>query len=296
MCVSTLQIKKNNLQFNKRFCKMKFKAFCALALLIMCSAVANAFTTDTIMVPSKYLERAMRVTVIVPEVASKRADLPTVYLLNGHGGDYRSWGKIRPDLGRYADYYGMVFVMPSGRNSWYWDSPVNPQMQMESFFVNDLVPYINNHYPVTKSAEKRAITGLSMGGHGAMWLGLHHPDIWKNIGATSGGVNILPFPENWNMKNMLGAYEENKQLWEEHTVINLIDLFKANNQNIIFDCGTDDVFTKVNNDLHQALLEAKVPHDFISRPGQHNMDYWKNSILYQLLFFQLNFKKAAAAK
>jgi S-formylglutathione hydrolase FrmB len=276
---------------------MNLKLFMVSAIAALCTLAANAFSTDTIMVPTKYLESPMRVTVIVPEAAAKRSDLPTVYLLNGHGGDYRSWGKIRPDLGRYADYYGMVFVMPSGRNSWYWDSPLDPKMQMESFFIYDLVPFIGSHYPVSNTAEKRAITGLSMGGHGALWLGLRHPDIWKNIGSTSGGVNILPFPERWNMANSLGTYNENtKAIWESHTVINQIELFKANKQNIIFDCGTDDVFTTVNNDLHNALLEAKVPHDYISRPGKHNMDYWANSILYQLLYFQLNFKKAAAAK
>jgi S-formylglutathione hydrolase FrmB len=270
---------------------MKLKSLVLSAIAALCTFAANAFTTDTIMVPSVYLEKPMRVTVIVPEAAKKNIDIPTVYLLNGHGGDYRSWGKIRPDLGRWADYYGMVFVMPSGRNSWYWDSYLNPQMQMETFFVKDLVPFINLHYPVTNNPKKRAITGLSMGGHGAFWLGLHHPEIWQNIGSTSGGVNIIPFPERWNMAAALGNYEDNPTVWEEHTVINLIDLFKANKQNIIFDCGTNDVFTKVNADLHQALLDAGVAHDYISRPGQHNMDYWNNSILYQLMFFQQNFKK-----
>jgi S-formylglutathione hydrolase FrmB len=144
---------------------------------------------------------------------------------------------------------------------------------------------------VTTNAKKRAITGLSMGGHGAMWLGLHHPDIWFNIGSTSGGVNILPFPKRWNMADALGNFEDYPQLWADHTIINQIELFVQNKQNIIFDCGTNDVFTQVNADLHQALLDAKVPHDYISRPGQHNMDYWSNSILFQLLFFQQNFKK-----
>lgn len=270
----------------------KLKSLFVSALVALCSVAASAFTTDTITVPTKYLEKPMRVTVIVPDAAAKRNDLPTVYLLNGHGGDYRSWGIIRPDLGRYADHYGMVFVMPSGRNSWYWDSPVNPKMQMESFMVYDLVPYIDSHYPVTTNAKKRAITGLSMGGHGALWLGVRHPDIWFNIGSTSGGVNILPFTERWNMADALGKYSESTaELWQSRTVINQIELFKANKQNIIFDCGTNDVFTEVNAALHQALLDAKVDHDYISRPGKHNVDYWNNSIIYQLLFFQQNFKK-----
>lgn len=254
---------------------------------------AAAYRADTIMVPSKHLEKPMRVTVLVPEAAAEHRDLPTVYLLNGYGGDYRSWTHIRPDLGHYADHYGMVMVLPSGRNSWYWNSYTNPKMQMESFFVEDLVPYINAHYPVTDNPRKRAITGLSMGGQGGLYLGTRHPDIWGNIGSTSGGVDIRPFPTRWSMAENLGPYAENKERWEETTVVNLVPQMVENkNQNIIFDCGSEDFFAPVNRDLHQRLLDAKRPHDYISRPGTHNMTYWANSILYQLLFFHENFKKA----
>jgi enterochelin esterase-like enzyme len=60
---------------------------------------------------------------------------------------------------------------------------------------------------------------------------------------------------------------------------------KPGQLNIIFDCGSEDFFAAVNAELHQALLDAKIPHDYISRPGVHNADYWRNSILYQLLYF-----------
>lgn len=263
--------------------------FCAIFAWCLAS---NAFVTDTLSINADgYLPKAMDVTVITPESPKPEAGYPTVYILNGYSGDNRSWSIIRPDLGELADSYGMVFVLPSGMDSWYWDSPLPGGMQMESFFTDVLVPYIDSNYPTDRRAENRAITGLSMGGHGGLWLGIRHPDIWKNCGSTSGGVNIIPFPNNWKMKNSLGTYEEKPEVWKAHTVINLVPTMKPGTNNIIFDCGSEDFFAGVNADLHQALLDAKIPHDYISRPGIHNNPYWANALPYQLMFFQSKFSK-----
>ena len=265
------------------------KLFAMMAAALM-AVTAGASVTDTLTVATKHLETPMRVTVIAPDKAMRGDSVPTVYILHGYGGDYRSWTTItRKDFGELADKYGMLFVFPDGRDSWYWDSPLMPGMQMESFFVEDLVPYIDSKYPTRRNPAQRAITGLSMGGHGSLWLATRHPEIWGNMGSMSGGVDIRPFPEKWKMKRSIGPYEENKDVWESHTVINLVPQMKANGQNIIFDCGSEDFFAGVNADLHQRLLDAKVPHDYTSRPGVHNHKYWANSILYHLLFFSSKF-------
>lgn len=268
---------------------MKKLILAAVAAILSLSA--SAFSTDTLTLKSSRLPEPMRVTVITPEIAKQRDNLPVVYLLNGYGGDYRSWGIIRPDLGHYADHYGMVLVMPSGMDSWYWDSPEKPNLQMESFFVDELVPYITRNYPVSERRELRAINGLSMGGHGSLWLATRHPDIWGNAGSTSGGVDIVPFKEKWKMKQSLGTYDSNPERWAAHTVTNMVPQIKEANLNLIIDCGSEDFFSGVNADLHRKLLDAKVPHDYTSRPGVHNAKYWANSLLYTLLFFHENFKK-----
>lgn len=265
----------------------------AVLTLAAATLTGSAFTTDTITVAGPQIPKPMRVTVITPQGAVKADSLPVVYLLNGYGGDYRSWGQIRPDLGKLADRYRMVLVSPSGMDSWYWDAPADSTMQMESFFVETLVPHIDKHYPVSTDTRKRAITGLSMGGHGGLWLGTRHPEIWGNMGSTSGGVNILPFPGKWKIANALGERTpDNEEHYMGYTVVSLVPQMAANGQNIIFDCGADDFFHDVNADLHARLLEAKVPHDYISRPGKHNWAYWANSILYQLLYFDSKFQQA----
>lgn len=269
---------------------MNFKLLQCVALIAFAGLTANAFKTDTISVNAKgYLPTDMNVTVITPDTPRSDAGYNTVYLLNGFGGDNKSWSIIRPDLGEWADMYGVVFVLPSGMDTWYWDSPVNPEVRMESFFTDVLVPYIDKNYPTNPHAANRAITGLSMGGHGGLWLGLRHPDIWKNCGSTSGGVDIRPFPERWKMKDALGEESKNPDIWNVYTVINLVPTLQPGASNIIFDCGTDDFFAGVNDNLHKAFLDAKIPHDYISRPGNHTNEYWRNALPYQLWFFQTHF-------
>jgi len=216
---------------------------------------------------------------------------PVVYLLNGYSGDHTSWPTVQPALDSLATAYGMIFVCPDGRDSWYWDSPEVPEMRMESAIVNDLIPSVDSLYRTDATRGARAVTGLSMGGQGAMWLSMRHPDLFGSAGTTSGGVDIRPFPERWKMAKWLGAEADNQKRWDEQAIVNVARSLEPGQLNLIIDCGVDDFFAGVNADLHQVLLDRKVPHDYISRPGVHNRDYWRNSILYQLQFFNECFKR-----
>lgn len=263
-----------------------------LLFAMICSMAHPVFAAriDTIAIATKHLATPEDVIVITPE-ASGNKHFPTVFLLNGFSGNHSDWTEIRTDLPQLADSLGMIFVMPDGRDSWYWDSPELPELQMESFFIEDLVPYIDNNYPTLAEASKRAISGLSMGGHGAFWLALRHPEIWGNAGSTSGGIDIRPFPNRWKIKQLIGSKDEYPERWDEFTIASLVDSVQPGKVNIIFDCGTQDIFAEVNEQLHRKMLEKGIPHDYISRPGNHSRPYWANSIIYHLTFYNENFKK-----
>ena len=143
-----------------------------------------------------------------------------------------------------------------------------------------------------RDSSKRAVTGLSMGGHGALWLAANHPDVFGSAGSMSGGVDIRPFASSWGMAKLLGKkYSEDPELWTSHTVAGIIPKFKDANINITIDCGIDDFFAPVNDELHHSLVAAKIPHDYTSRPGKHSHAYWANSVLHHLLFFNTAFQK-----
>ena len=92
------------------------------------------------------------------------------------------------------------------------------------------------------------------------------------------------------MSNHLGKEAENQSRWDAHTVMTQLDRIQDGDLSLIIDCGTEDFFLEVNRKFHQELLKRGIRHDFIIRPGAHNINYWNNSIDYQWIFFCKYFK------
>ena len=254
-------------------------------VLIIVSTL-RAAKVDTIAVYSNSMDRHLNCVVITPDDNSKNH--PTVYLLHGYGGYHKSWIKIKPELPELSDQYGMIFVCPNGEKSWYWDSTINNDIKFETFISNELVEYIDSNYPTLKSRDSRGITGLSMGGQGAMYLSIRNRDIFGIAGCTSGGVDIRDFPNSWDIKDLIGEKRKNRKVWNEFSIFNLIENLNDGDLKLLIDCGYDDFFFEVNNNLHKKLMKLGISHDYIVRPGAHDLDYWNNSIEYQLLFFKNN--------
>jgi S-formylglutathione hydrolase FrmB len=257
----------------------------------MVAHVACAGEADTISVYSAAMKKAVKCVVIKPSgYNSSQNKFPVVYLLHGYGGTYRQWITLAPQLKNKADEYQMLIVCPDGGiGSWYLDSPVDSSFKYETFVTRELVPYIDQHYKTIADKGHRAITGLSMGGHGGLYLAIRNKDVYAVAGSTSGGVDIRPFPNNWDLKKRLGDTLCCKANWEKHTVINVVDSLKNKELKLIIDCGLEDFFLNVNRNLHRKLMDLKIEHDYIERPGAHNNAYWRNSIDYQLLFFKKAF-------
>lgn len=260
-------------------------------LLCLLVTTVQAARVDTVLVKSPSMNKEVKVVYVLPNQALNKKACPVVYLLHGHGGHAATWVTLKPELKQMADEKGIIFVCPDGKNSWYWDSPKNPAYRYETFVASELVNYTDEHYATIPDRKARAISGLSMGGHGALFLAIRHKEVFGAVGSMSGGVDIRPFPQNWNMKEQLGEFAANKKVWDEHTVVNQLDKIENGDLAITFDCGEADFFLEVNKDLHKRLLARKIDHDFTTRPGGHTGAYWSNSIDYHILFFDKFFKK-----
>ncbi|WP_372757411.1 alpha/beta hydrolase [Mariniflexile sp.] len=252
-----------------------------------------ASKVDTLVVYSEVMNKNIKNVVITPDSYKKNGDaFPVVYLLHGAGGDHKAWLGKAPDIKTYADQYNVILVCPDGhKTSWYFDSPIDKTMQYETYFSKELVSAIDKNYNTKADNKHRAITGYSMGGHGALYLAFKHNDVWGVAASMSGGVDITGFALQWDIAKRLGVYAENPENWRNNTVINLVHLLNGKNLKFMFDCGTDDFFYNSNVRLHNKLLEHNIPHDYIERPGGHTNAYWSNSIKYQMLFFKEFFKE-----
>jgi S-formylglutathione hydrolase FrmB len=253
----------------------------------------KAATIDTLSVFSPSMKKNIKTCVIIPDGYSKNDKaLPVLYLLHGYSGNYSNWAKGFPITSALADQYKMIIVSPDGGfSSWYIDSPIDPAFKYETFVSKELIERIDKDYNTVKGPSGRAISGLSMGGHGGMYLAFRHQDVFGAAGSMSGGVDIRPFPKNWDIAKRLGTIEQYPENWEKNSVINLVNLVQNSKMAIIFDCGVDDFFIEVNRQLHKKLVEMKIAHDYTERPGGHTGPYWDNSIRYQALFFHQFFSK-----
>ena len=264
----------------------------AIIFIIGTVLSVKAGVVDTVEVYSASMKKKIKNVIIKPDSYKKsKTGYPVLYLLHGAGGNYAQWIKEVPKLKQLVDKHQLIIVCPDGGfTSWYFDSPVDENYKYETYVANELVVHINKSYKILKDRSKHAITGLSMGGHGSFYLAFKHQDVWGAAGSMSGGLDLTPFPNGWNLPDRLGKYSENKEVWEENSVINMLHLLGSNAPKLIFDCGTSDFFFDQNNALHKKMLYMNIPHDYIERPGSHNWNYWRNAIEYQLLYFSTVFK------
>ena len=260
--------------------------FSLLFLASMLVQSAFSATVDTVSVHSAKMNKNVKAVVVKPQSYNTQTAFPVLYLLHGYSDNYSGWVQKAPVINELADRYDMIILCPDGAfGSWYFDSPTDADFQYETFVAKELVEWVDKNYKTIPSREARAVTGLSMGGHGGLFLGFRHQDVFGACGSMSGGVDIRSFPNNWDIAKRIGAQREFPERWEQHTVMGLLHLLTPGSTKIIIDCGTDDFFYEVNEKLHRELLYRNIPHDYISRPGAHNWEYWSNAIKYQALFF-----------
>ncbi|MGV3559023.1 alpha/beta hydrolase [Larkinella arboricola] len=265
---------------------------CLLTFLVFACQLVWAAKIDTVQTYSPSMKKTIKAVVLTPDSYTNGQEFPVVYLLHGYSGNYADWVKKAPAVHKAADTFQTIIVCPDGNySSWYFDSPADPTSRYETYVATELVNWVDSHYKTIKNRKGRAITGLSMGGHGALYLAFKHQDVFGAAGSMSGGVDIRPFPNNWDMAKKLGTYAQYPDRWEQNTVINMLHLLTPGSLALIIDCGTEDFFFRVNNNMHQKMLDMNVAHDYITRPGAHNWPYWNNALPYQLQFMRQFFDK-----
>lgn len=267
----------------------------ACCCLIGCTLGAKAASVDTVLTHSAAMNKDIKAVVICPEHYSHKHPYPVLYLLHGFSGSYSDWILKAPAITRLADQYNFIIVCPDGNfASWYFDSPANSAWKYETYVVNELVSWVDTHYATIRNRSGRAITGLSMGGHGALFLAFRHQDLFGAAGSMSGDVDLVPFAKSFGLEQVLGKSEDNLQRFKDNSVTNMLDMIKPDALALIFDCGYSDFFYPINVAFHDKLVERKIPHDFTVRNGGHSWEYWANSIQYQSLFFSKYFSRTVS--
>ena len=231
---------------------------------VMFSMSAFSATLETVRVHSEAMNREIPVTVMLPDGYSRDASarFPVVYMLHGANDNHTTFAD---EVGRKGvDDGGFIGVCPDGnRTSWWFDSPVNPRLRYETFVAKELVAWVDRRYRTRAKREGRAITGGSMGGHGACWIGFRHRNTFGAIGNIYGGVDVRRHKNGWKPWGLLGClgdYGTSKEVWERHMCVTEAESLRNGDVNLITIVGTGDFFLEDNRALHRILTKNNVAH------------------------------------
>lgn len=251
------------------------KPFVAFLSVVICALACRAGYLTEIQVHSAAMNKDIPVAVVLPDAyKAGEARYPVIVVLHGAGGSYQTHSRPGHPVHKLVDQYGVIAVCPDGaKTSWWLDSPVDPTMKYETFVVKELVPYVDATYRTLAQREKRGITGGSMGGHGACYLALRNKSVFGAVGNIYGGVDLRPFPNNWDIKLRLGTLPEHPDYWEQHSVVTLAKDLKNGELALVTMVGNKDFFLPVNRAFHQMLADNGVEHYYIEAQGAHTAEF-----------------------
>ncbi|APA87385.1 esterase family protein [Paraburkholderia sprentiae WSM5005] len=265
-------------------------------ILMLIAPPTWAFQSRVVNIPSAAMHRTFEATVVLPDQyarGSQAPRFPVVYVLHGSGGDYTDW-TANSRIGKLADRYHVILVMPDGgHESWYIDSPVDPRSRYGTYVGTEVVAYIDSHFRTIATKQARAITGLSMGGFGALRIALDRPDAFGAAGSMSGAVDPRRSEGEPGIERVFGDPMQYADFWNRVAIVASAEDFGRDHIALTIDCGASDSLVQSNRLLHERLVELGVPHGYAERPGGHTWKYWSNAVKYQVSFFAGTFRQAA---
>ena len=173
----------------------------------------------------------------------------------------------------------------------YLDSKIKNDSQYETYIAKEVVQFVDENYQTIIDSTGRFITGLSMGGQGAIRLIAKYPNVFDAAGSMSGVMDLSEASHKFGLTQLLGELESNKDLWQNESCLKIVEKLAGKNKGLIIDCGIKDRFFESNRKIHQKMMDLNIQHDYYERPGGHSWNYWTNALEYHLLFFKKRLMK-----
>ena len=205
-------------------------------------------------ISSVYKGRTMKYSIYLPIEYSSGKDFPVLYLLHGYGDDQNSW-LDKGALAKFVDTYErnggkpMIIVTPDGLTDFYIGG-------FEEYFFKELIPEIESKYHVIADANHRTVAGLSMGGYGSIYYWSKYPDMFCYAYPMSPAVDV-----NGTSKILVGKD-------------------KGTLPGLTIETGIQDYVTSLTSvtEFHDYLVKEGINHEFITRDGMHDWNFWQECL------------------
>jgi enterochelin esterase-like enzyme len=211
---------------------------------------------------------------------------PVLYMLHGYSGVDSEWNNYR--LFEIADQMilqgqipPLIIVLPTGEQG-YWVDQANGGPQWGSYVAHDVVGFIDANYRTIPDRAHRAIGGHSMGGHGALQIGMNYSSVFSVVGAHSPTLRTKDeAPDYFGDFDYYSAHDPVTLARNSQTVYSL---------KLWIDIGDQDAeWVPRAEELHQVLESRDIPHDWHLWPGGHDATYWIPHVPDYLRFYTGSF-------
>ncbi len=289
--------------------KIKIALFFFALLSIMTGFSQGKVLTKQV-IKSTILNKDVHFTIYLPEgYETNQRTYPVTYLLHGYGDSDDGWIQFG-EINRLADaaikdgkIAPMLIVTPDGFKSFYMNA-AEGSMNYEDFFIKELIPHIEKTFKAKTDKRFRGIAGLSMGGYGSLLYALKYPNMFSAAAPLSAAIwtnedyeNMKEGMYNTYFGSSIGKNLKGKERltsnWNANSIFSIIDKKTADELSAVkywIDCGDDDFLTVGNAQLHIALTNKSVAHEFRMKDGIHSWTYWRAGVIDALSFISDNFR------
>jgi S-formylglutathione hydrolase FrmB len=241
---------------------------------------------------SKVLNRELAYGLYLPPSYAKSSKkYPVLYFLHGLNENERRWStRGETDLaldrmiaeGKIGEF---IVAIPNGANSFYTNAQGGTKERWEDYVVQEFIPAIESANRVDATRATRGISGISMGGYGALKIAMKHPELFGSVSAHSAALipdlNRATVPgrslERFrSLFDQIFAINTDLKYWDANNPLELVkDTAKLRNMKIYADCGTEDDygFYEGLKAFDEILTKAAYPHEVHLYPGNHGWDF-----------------------
>lgn len=243
---------------------------------------------------SRILGRSVSYCVMLPAGydAGHSTKYPVLYFLHGLGENEQmlfkmgGWQLIE-DLRQQHKIGDFLIVTPDAKATFYINS-ANGEVRYSDFFLREFIPHIEGAYRIMREPRDRAISGISMGGYGALRFAFAYPELFSAVSAESAALMIdtpreldVAMSAGTPLGNLLGSVFGNPINVAHWGANNPFVLARKNRTQIAklaiyFNCGEDDQFGFEHGAeaLNKELQAEGIKRQFHLYPGDHSAAYF----------------------
>ncbi|MBQ6333821.1 MAG: esterase family protein [Erysipelotrichaceae bacterium] len=237
------------------------------------------------------LKRNTNISVIFPDhsndVDPLYEDEPKVlYLLHGLGGNQEEWLRFSK-IEYYAKKYNFVVIMPNGDRSFYTNTLQN--IGYFDYIADELPEICHKWFNISVKREDTFIAGESMGGYGAIKIGLSRPENFAGIASLSGVLDFDSFALMVHQGKMPEMDPAELDILETSSSPMDLAIRLAKNETrpkLLQLCGKQDFLIEDNRRFCKKLKKAGYGHTYREQDGDHEWPYWDKAIQYAFMFFR----------